>query len=127
MLRGDLAADQLVELDLVGGGHDFGIAVIDFELRRRDFGVVLLVLEAHGALHFGGGIDKRAQRIARQRVIIAAGIDVLELAGLVVMPLGVGTLEQEAFDFIGGVEGVAVLLVQCASAKLFSTPRMSAA
>src|SRR6476646_5604759 len=29
---GDLAADQLIELDLVGGGNDFAIAVIDFKL-----------------------------------------------------------------------------------------------
>ena len=42
--------------------------------------MVLLVLEAHGALHFGGGVDEGAQRIAGQRVMIA-GIDVFELAG----------------------------------------------
>ena len=80
---GDLAADQLVELNLIGCGDDFAVAVVDFELRRRDFGVVLLVLETHGALHFGGRVDERAQRIAGQRVIVAAGVDVLELAGFV--------------------------------------------
>ena len=63
---GDLAADQFVKLDLVGGGDHFAVAVVDFELRRRDFGVVLFVLEAHGALHFGGGVDELAQRIAGQ-------------------------------------------------------------
>ena len=113
-----LAADQLVELDLVGGGDHFAVAVVDFELRRRDFRVVLLVLEAHGALHFGGGVDERAQRIAGQRVIVAAGVDVFELAGLVIVALGVGALEQEAFDFVGGVERVAFLLVQLVGVAL---------
>ena len=31
---GHLAADQLVELDLVGGGDHFAVAVVDFKLRR---------------------------------------------------------------------------------------------
>jgi hypothetical protein len=84
-----LAADQLVELDVVGGGHRFGVAVVDFELRGRDLRVILFVLESHRALHFGGRIDKGAQRIARQRVVIAAGVHVFELAGLVVEALGV--------------------------------------
>ena len=78
-LVGDLAADQLVELDLIGGGDDFAVAVVDLELRGRDFRVILLVLEAHRALHFGGGVDEGAQRIAGERVVIAAGVDVLEL------------------------------------------------
>ena len=108
-LRGHLAADQLVELDLVGGGDHFGVAVVDFELRRRDFGVILLVLEAHRALHFGGRVDELAQRIARQRMIVAARVDVLELAGLVIAALGVRALEEEAFDFVGGVQRVAIL------------------
>ena len=64
---GDLAAEQLVELDLVGRGHYFGVAVVDLELAGRDFRVILLVLEAHGALHFGSGVDELAQRIERQR------------------------------------------------------------
>ena len=71
-LRRHLAADQLVELDLVGGGNHFAVAVVDLELRGRDFGVVLLVLEAHRALHFGGGVDELAQRVAGQRVVVAA-------------------------------------------------------
>ena len=52
-LGGHLAADQLVELDLVRRRDHFGVAVVDFELRGRDFGVILFVLEAHRALHFG--------------------------------------------------------------------------
>ena len=53
-----------------------------------------------------------AQRIARQRVIIAAGVHILELAGLVIVPLRILAIEQEAFDFVGGIQRVAVLLVQ---------------
>jgi hypothetical protein len=55
---GHLAAEQLVELDLVGRGNHFAVAVVDFELAGRDFGVVLFVLEAHGALHFSRGVDE---------------------------------------------------------------------
>ena len=108
---GHLAADQLVELDVIGSRNHFGVAVVDLKLRRRDFRMVLLVLEAHRALHFRCGVDERAQLIARQRVIVAAGVDVLELAGFGIVPLGVHALEEEAFDFVGGVQGVIVLLV----------------
>ena len=87
--------------------------------------MVLLVLEAHGALHFGAAVDEQAQRIAGQRVVVAAGVDVLELAGLVIVPLGVRALEEEAFDFVGRVQRVAVLFVQ-ALRVAFSTPRISA-
>ena len=117
-IPGHLAADQLVELDMVGGGHHFGVAVVNLELRGRDLRMVLLVLEAHGPLHFGGRIDKRAQRIARQRVVITARIDVFELARLVVLAFGLGSLEQEALDLVGGVERVAVLLVQSVGKQL---------
>jgi hypothetical protein len=68
--------------------------------------VVLLVLEAHGALHFGRGVDELAQRIERERVVVAAGVDELELAGLVVALLGVLAGEEEALDLGGRVEGV---------------------
>ena len=108
-LRGDLAADELVELDLVGRSDRVAVAVVDLELRGRNLGVVLLVLEAHRALHLGGDVDELAQRIAGQRVVVAALVDVLELAGLVVLALGVDAVEEEAFDLVGGVEGVAVL------------------
>ena len=108
----DLAADQLVELNLIGGGDNFTVPVVDFKLRRRDFGMILLILKSHGALHFGGGVDEGAQRIARQRVVIAAGIHVFELAGLVIAALGIGPFEKEALDFVGGVQRVALLLVK---------------
>jgi len=35
---GDLAAEQLVELDLVGRGHYFRVSVVDFELAGRYLG-----------------------------------------------------------------------------------------
>src|SRR5713101_329577 len=115
---GHLAANQLVKLNLVGGGDHFTIAIVDFELRRRNFRVVFLVLEAHGSLDFGRGINKRAQRIAGKRVVITAGVDVFELADFVVIPLRVLAFEKESFDFIGGVERVALLLVESVGVAL---------
>src|SRR5262245_16786663 len=73
--------------------------------------MVFLVLEAHGALHFGGGANERAQGIARKRVVVSAGIHVLKLAGLMVATLGVGALEKKTFNFVGRVERVTFLLV----------------
>ena len=77
--------------------------------------MILFVLESHGALHFGGGVDERAQRVAGQRMVVAAGIHVFELAGLVVVALGIHALKQEAFDLVGRVQGVALLFVQVRS------------
>ncbi len=70
---------------------------------------------------------KRAQRIAGQRVIVAAGVHVFELAGLVVVPLGVYALEEEAFNLVGRVQRVAFVLEQLGWRTAFSMPRMSAA
>jgi hypothetical protein len=64
-LRGDLAREQLVELHLVGGDADLGVRVVHLELRGRDLGVILLVLEAHRALHLGRGVDEAAEGVAR--------------------------------------------------------------
>ena len=75
-----LSANQFVELDLVGRRDHLAVAVVDLELRRRHFRMVLLVLETHRALHFGRGVDEGAQRIAGQRVVVSAGIDVFKLA-----------------------------------------------
>src|SRR5262249_60484122 len=50
-----LAAAELVELDLVGGGDDFAVAVVDFKLCRLDFPMGFLVLVARGAPHFVPG------------------------------------------------------------------------
>jgi len=109
-LGGHLATDELIKLDVVRCRHDFRVAVIDLELRGRDFGVVLFVLETHGALNFRRRVDELPQRVARQRVVVAAGVDVLELACLVIAPLGVGALEQKAFNLVGGVQRVAALI-----------------
>ena len=76
--RRHLPADQLVELDLVGGRDDLAIGVIDLELRRGDLRVVLFVLEPHGALDFSGRVDEGPQWIAGERMVVAARIDVLE-------------------------------------------------
>ena len=65
---GDLASEEFVELDLIGGGDHFAVGVVDLKLAGRDFGVVLLILEAHGALDFGGSVDELAQGIERQDV-----------------------------------------------------------
>ena len=72
--------------------------------------MILLVLEAHRTLHLGDRIDERAQRVTGQRVIVAAGVDVFELAGLVEMTLGIEALEEKALDLVGRVERVAVFL-----------------
>ena len=111
-VRGHLAANQLVKLNLVRGGNHFAIPVVDFELRRRDFRVIFLVLESHRSLHFRGRINKRAQRIARQRMVVTAGIHVFEFAGFVVTPLRVLPPEKKSFDFIGGVQRIAFFLVE---------------
>src|SRR5438132_8245452 len=74
--------------------------------------MILFVLEAHGALNLGRGVDEGAQRVAGKRVVVAAGVDVFEFAGFVIAALGVGAGEEEALDFIGGVERVALLVEQ---------------
>ena len=63
---GYLTTYQLVELNLIGCSDDLAIAIVDFKLRRRNFGMVLLILEAHGALHFRSRIDECAQEVAGQ-------------------------------------------------------------
>src|SRR5580658_4518214 len=73
--------------------------------------MVLLVLKAHRALHFGNRIDEVAQRVAGQGVIVAAGVDVLERAGLVVAPFGIEAFKEEALDLAGRVERVAFLRI----------------
>src|SRR5689334_5301844 len=108
---GHLAADQFVDLDLVGGGNNLTIAVIDFKLRWRNLRVVFFILETHGALDFRRGVNKCAQQIARKRMVVAAGVHIFELAGFVVATFSVSALKEEALNFIGGVERVAFLLV----------------
>src|SRR5208283_221057 len=45
-------------------------------------------------------------------MVVAAGVYILELPSFMVMAFGVGTFEEKALDFVGGVERVAFLLVQ---------------
>ena len=112
MLRRHLPADQFVELDVIRRRHHLRIVVVDLELRGRNLRMILFVLESHRPLHFRRRIDKRPQRIARQRMIIAACIHIFELARLVVSALGVRTKEQKTFDFVRRIQRVALLLVQ---------------
>ena len=86
---GHLPADQIVELNRICSSQYLGVAIVDFELRRRNLRVILLVLEAHRALHLGHGVNELAQRVAGERVVVAVGVDELELAGLVILALGV--------------------------------------
>src|SRR2546421_12646845 len=106
----DLATDQFIELNLIGCGDRLAIAVINFKLGRGNFRMVFFILETHRALYFRSGVDKRAQRIAGQRMIIATGIYVLKLAGLVVAALSVRSLEKETFNLVGRVQSEALAL-----------------
>src|SRR5262249_58358312 len=121
LLGGNLDTDHFVELNLVGCGNRSAIAVVDFKLGRRTLRVVLLILESHRALHLGGGIDEGAQRIAGQRVIVAAGIYILELAGFVVAALGIRSLKEEALNLVGRIQRVAFGLEKALSPLLEHT------
>ena len=74
--------------------------------------MVLLVLEAHRALHFCRRIDERAEGIAGQRMVVATGIHIFEFAGLIVTPLGIRPLKQESLNFVGRVQCVLLFLVE---------------
>ncbi len=45
-------------------------------------------------------------------MVVTAGIDVFEFAGFVVTALGILAIEKEPFDFVGGIERVALFLVE---------------
>jgi len=51
-------------------------------------------------------------------VIVAAITDVLEFARFVVAPLGVDPLEDEAFNLVGRVESVTILVVDLVGISL---------
>jgi hypothetical protein len=70
--------------------------------------MVFYILEAHRALDFGDRVDECAQRIAGQRMIVAAGADVIEFVRLVEPLFGIDALEYEALDFVCRIERVAV-------------------
>ncbi len=105
-------------MNLVGSGDHFAVAIVDFELRRRDFRVIFLVLEAHGALDFSGRINKCAQRIAGQRVIVTARVHVLKSAVCMIVAFCIRTFEEETFNFVRSVERVALLLVEIVGVTL---------
>src|SRR5215469_584191 len=71
--------------------------------------MILLILESHGALHLGRGVNEFTEWVQWQRMIVAAGIDKLELASFVKAPFGVSPGEKEAFDLVCRVECVALL------------------
>src|SRR5579862_7566237 len=74
--------------------------------------MIFLILKTHRPLHFRTGIDESAQNITGQRVIVAARVYILELAGLVIAALRVGPLKQKTLNFVGGVQRVTLLLVE---------------
>src|SRR6185437_16837091 len=80
--------------------------------------MVFFILEAHGALHFRCGVNECTQRVARQGVIVATGIYVIEFCGFMVAALGIHPLEQKSFNFIGGIERVAMFFMQLVGIKL---------
>src|SRR5579872_6979693 len=80
--------------------------------------MVLFVLEAHGALHFGRGVDESAECIPGEGMVVTAGVDVLELAGFVIVTLSVRSFEEESFNFVGRVEGVLFLLEEFVGVSL---------
>ena len=59
-------------------------------------------------------------------MIVAAGVNVLELPGFVVVPLGVHALEQEPLDFVGGVQRVALLVEKAFGVVLQDTANVGA-
>ena len=74
--------------------------------------MILLILEPHRALHFGARVDKRPQRIARQRMVVAAGVHVFELTRLVVAALGILAVEKKSFNLVCRIQRVAFPFVQ---------------
>ena len=73
--------------------------------------MVLLILKTHRALHFRGRINKSPQRIARQRVVVPAGIHVVKFPRFVVRALRVRTVEEEPFNFVRRVQRVPFVFV----------------
>ena len=73
--------------------------------------MVFLILESHRPLDFRGGIDKLAQRVARQRMVIASLVHILEGLGVVVLTLRVNPVKQKALDLVGCIQRIAVFLV----------------
>src|SRR5512145_2935432 len=62
--------------------------------------MVLLVGEAERTLDFRRRVDETAQRVSRQRVVVAAGRDEFEAAGFAVAAFGIASVEQETLDLV---------------------------
>src|SRR6266478_6409149 len=88
--------------------------------------MVFFVLEAHRTLHFSSRIDEGAQRIAGQRVVVSAGIHVLEFSSFVVATLRVRSLKQESFNLIRGIQRVLFILVHLTGKTLEPTTNIGA-
>src|SRR5271165_6211683 len=57
-------------------------------------------------------------------MVIAAGVHVFEPAGFMVGALCVRPIEEETFDFIGGVQSVVVLFVEIFGETFEDTPHV---
>src|SRR5438270_10395689 len=88
--------------------------------------MIFFVLKAHGALHFGGRVDKSAQRIAGKGMVVAPGVDVFEFAGFVIAALGVRSVKEKTLDFVGGVERVTLFFEQAVGITLQDTANVGA-
>ena len=59
-------------------------------------------------------------------MIVAARVDVLEAAGLMESAFSIDTLEEEPFDFVRGVQGVALIAVQLVGVLLEDASQVGA-
>ena len=98
---GNLAGEELVELDLVACHEAFRTAVVEFELGRGDFGMIFFVFKAEGALGFRKMIDEEFEGAVGEGVEIAAVGDVIKtVIGLEIL-FRVDALEKKSFDLKG--------------------------
>src|SRR5712675_2410474 len=88
--------------------------------------MVFFVLEAHRALHLRSRIDEGAQRIAGKRMVVSAGIHVLEFSRFVVATLRVWSLKQESFNLVRGIQRVLFSLIHFTGKTLKPTANIGA-
>src|SRR5437660_6929928 len=88
--------------------------------------MVFFVLEAHRTLHFSSRIDEGAQRIPGQRMVVSAGIHVLEFSSFVVAALRVRSLKQKSFNLVRGIQRVLFILVHLTGKTLKPSANISA-
>src|SRR3954451_13978414 len=68
--------------------------------------MVLFILEPHRALHFRRRVNKGAQRVTRERVIVSASIYILKRPTLVILSLRIHPLEKEPFNLVRRIQRV---------------------